>query len=236
MNARLLFAVMTVGWLIAGCGQDIKIVEVKPMNISFTKTTQAEKIKAKATEVHGGEIPGVTFTYRSENSGVATVDSSGTVKPAGNGSTAIIARAPNGVEGESFVKVCLPKELICHPADKLELKVGTAAPIKCHVTNCRDEKIQTQIEMTPTDTTMVLKEGDNVFIGLKVGDTQIGVKVLDMTATVAVHVDEQEFLPGMGPGSMSARKRGGGKAGKDDKDPYGTGGRFDHIIKGMSGN
>ncbi len=218
--------------LLLGCGQEVKMVEVDPGSIRFSKRTQSQKIEAKGLDIHDAPLQGITFTFRSEDTSVATVEPNGVVKPTGNGGTAIVARTPNGTEGEAFVKVCLPKDLICDPGDKLTLKVGLAAPIKCHVTNCRDEKIPTRINLIPSDTKMVLKEGDNVFIGLAVGDTEVTVKAFDMEKKVAIRVDEQVYAPGMGPSSGGGgRRRGGGGSGKDG-DPYG-GGRFDHIIKNM---
>ena len=222
-----------MGLLWTGCGNDVKMVEVEPTNISFTKPTQAESLTAKAQDIRGAEIPGITFTYSSENSAVATVDADGTVKPAGNGSCAVVAKTPQGVTGEAFVKVCLPKDIICDPADKLELKVGISAPIKCHVTDCDDKKIQTRVNLAPADTKMLLKEGDDIFIGLAEGDTSVAVEAYGMKKTVAVHVAEQTFLPGMGPGS-GGKGRGRGSDPNKRKDPYSEGGgRFDHILGNM---
>ena len=207
------------------------MVEVEPVNITFVKPTQSEKITAKALDIHSAEMPGITFTYSSENTAVADVNGDGTVTPRGNGSTAIVVRTPSGVTGESFVKVCLPKEIVCDPADKLDLRVGVSAPIKCEVTDCNDAKLTGHIELVQADEKMLLKEGNDIFIGLAVGDTSVTVKAFGIEKTVAVHVDEQTFLPGSGPGSGGGK--GGGGNGKGG-DPYGGGnGRFDHILKNM---
>lgn len=229
--------VKKTGWIIFfalwGCGQEVKIVEVDPSSISFTKKTQSQKIEASALDIHSAKVPNVPITFSSENTGVATVDSGGVVRPSGNGSTAIVAKTPDGITGEAFVKVCLPKELICEPADKLTLKVGLAAPIKCKVTNCRDEEIRgAPVEETPADRAIILKEGDNVFIGLAVGDTTVTIKSGELEKRVAVHVDEQIYLPGMGPESEGGGKGGGGGKNKGGDDPYGKG-RFDHILENM---
>jgi hypothetical protein len=219
---------------LAGCGQDVTTVEVDPPQISFKKTTQSETIEAKALDIRDAPVEGVAFTFESEDSSVATVDSGGVVKPAGNGSTAVIAKTKEGVQGETFVKVCLPDELECDPADKLELKVGLAAPIKCRVLDCEGEKMPTRIEMTPAESEekMLLKEGENVFIGLAVGDTEVEVEGLGLEKTVAVHIDEQDFAPGMGPGSGGGGRGGGGGGGKKDDKPYGKT-SYDHILKNM---
>ncbi len=236
MNKRTVGLLLLAVWVHVGCGQEVKIVEVDPPNISFSKPIQSQNIRAKALDIHDAEIPGVKFTFRSEDPAVATVDSDGTVKPTGNGNTAIVAESSTGVSGESFVKVCLPKEIICDPADKLMLKVGTSAPIKCHLTDCNDEKAPTRITLTPADTTMLLQEGDDIFIGLKTGDTTVKVTAFNLEKTVAVRVDEQTYLPGMGPGSLTHGGGGGGGGGKG-KDPFAQqqgGGRFDHILKNMN--
>ena len=237
MNKRTVGLLLGAIWILVGCGSDVRIVEIDPPNISFTKPTQSQNILAKAKDIHDAEIAGVTFVYRSENPSVATVDSDGTVKPAGNGNAVIQAVASSGTIGETFIKVCLPKEIVCHPADKLMLKVGVSGPIKCHLNDCKDEKMPAKIELTHADTTMLLKEGNDIFIGLKVGDTSVKVAAYGLEKTVPVRVDEQAFLPGMGPGSITHGGRGGGKGrGGGSKDPYQKegGGRFDHILKNMN--
>ena len=233
MKIGRLLPVSILASALLSCGQEVKMVEVDPSNIKFTKRTQSKKVEAKALDIRGGEITGIGFTFQSENPSVAVVDSTGVVKPAGDGSTAIVAKTPAGVQGESFVKVCLPKDLICDPSDKLDLKVGIAAPIKCHVTDCNDKKISARIDLIAADEKMILKEGENIFIGLQVGDTEVTVKAFNFEKKVKVHVDEQEFLPGMGPGQGGGSKgKGGGGGGKEDS-PYGSSGRFDHILKNM---
>jgi Bacterial Ig-like domain (group 2) len=229
----LICATLTI---LLSCGPDVKIVMVEPANFKFTKITQSQKLEVKAQDMRGGDIPDIKFTFRSEDTSVATVDSNGLVKPVGNGSTAIIAKAAveGTIEGEGFVKICLPKALICEPSDKLALKVGTAGPIKCHVTDCKDEEISAKIDLVPAtaEPKMLLKEGENIFIGLAVGDTTVKVTAYDMEQTIKVHIDEQVYLPGMGPdtgGSAPARRPGS----KDGADPYGGSGRFDHILKNM---
>ncbi len=214
---------------VIGCGQDVKMVEVDPPSIILKKKDQSRKLVVVAKDIHDAEVPNIRFNFSSEDPSVATVDSGGVVKPAGNGSTAIIAKTDSGVTGETFIKVCLPKELVCAPDDLLNLKEGLAAPIKCHVTDCKDEKVNAAINYVAADTTMILKEGENVFIGLKIGDTTVKVTSLGLEKTVKVHVDEQTFLPGMEPGAGGGGGGGGGKK-QGEKGPKGT---FDHILDNM---
>lgn len=215
------------------CGQEVKSIEVDPSTIEFKKPTQERKIIPTAHDIQNIPVPNTSFTFRTENGSVAKVDASGLVKPTGDGKTAIVVEAPNGVQGEAFVRVCMPRDIICEPADVLNIKVGIAAPIKCHVIDCENEKILgAGVELSGTDRSIVLKEGQNVYIGLKVGDTTATAKHGVLEKKIRVHVDEQTFLPGSAPGSGGGRGGGGGsgRTGGDDGDPYGGGGRFDHII------
>lgn len=219
--------------VVLGCGQDVKIVEMEPTSINLNKRSQSRKVEAIAKDIRDATVPNIQFTFSSENDSIATVSSEGMVKPTGDGSTAIIATTATGVTGETFVKVCLPKELVCEPSDLLKLKEGLAAPIKCEVHNCKDEPINgAKIEFAPADKTMLLKEDRNVFIGLKIGDTEVTVTAFDLERKVKVRVDEQSYLPGMEPGAGGGgggNRRGGGKQADD---PYGKS-RFDHILKNM---
>jgi hypothetical protein len=241
INISLLLAATAV--ICSGCGQDVKMVEVDPVKMVFSKTTQSDKVTAKALDMISAEVPGVHFTYSSENPSVASVTSDGLVKPEGDGSTHIIAKTKEGVTGECFVSVCLPGEMICEPVDELKLKVGTAAPIRCHVVDCNEKLVQNaRIEFVEADSKMVLKEEpvtskgrtSVAFIGLAVGDTTVTAKSLAFEEQIKVHIDEQTYLPGMGPDSGGG---GGGGKKKGDDDPYGgAGNRFDHILGNMKFN
>jgi len=222
-----------------GCGDEVKMVEVEPVSFNFKKKSQSQQCTAKAMDIRGMEVSGVGFTWSSENTAVATVSSDGLVKPAGNGSTAIVAKTKEGKTSEAFVKVCLPKEMLCDPSDELKVKVGTVGPIICHVTDCNDEIIpSSKIEMSVTAEKLLLKDEPTVnrgktstpFTGLMVGETSVDIKSGEFEHSVKVQIDEQTFLPGMGPSSGG----GGGGGGKKKKsnDPYGDT-PFDHILKNM---
>lgn len=215
----------------AGCGREVKSVVVEPPRIDFRSLTQSEKLVVKATDIIDAPVEGVEFTFNSENNLVATVDANGVVKPTGNGSTWIRARTNTGVEGDTFVTVCLPKELKCDPPDRLELKVGLAAPIKCRILDCNDEPRPGRIELSQADDELLLKEGENIFIGLAVGESEVEVEGLGLATKIEVRIDEQDYLPGMGPGSGGGGGRGGGKKAGGDS-AYGSS-AYDHILKNM---
>lgn len=231
-RARPIVLVAALLAICLGCGEEVKMVEVEPMTIDFKKTTQSEKITVKAMDIRGIEIKNIPFTFSSENGSVAMVTGDGVVKPVGDGSTYVVARSPQGVTGETFVKVCLPNKLICDPADELKLKVGTTGPIRCEVLDCNDEKVAAKVEYGVADEKISHSyEEDHIFVGLAVGDTHAVAKAFDFQQQIRIHVDEQEFLPGMGPGSGGGGGGGGGKKGGGDA-PYGSS-QYDHILSNM---
>ncbi len=217
-----------VFFLALGCGQEVRSIEVDPTTIDFRRAAQSEQLSAKALDIRGLEVPKVPLSYRSENPTVAEVDSSGRVRPVGNGSAAIVVTSPGGTEGESFIKVCLPKSIECDPK-VLELKVGSAAPLKCHALDCGDEKLSGILELTPSNEKMLLKEGNDTFIGLAKGDAAVEVEGFGLKISIPVKIEEQTFAPGMEPGSKRPHRGGGAARERDDKPK----GRYDHILKNM---
>jgi hypothetical protein len=216
--------------LSSACGQEVKMIEVQPANISFSQIEQSMPIKATAQTSIGKPVEGVAFTYRSENEGIATVSAGGLVKPVRDGSAAVIVEGPDGVRTEVFVKVCLPKTLVCKPVDQLELQIGVAGPVSCRIFDCKENKVEGTIEYAVANPAIAQQDANykEIFSGLQVGDTEITAKAYGIETKIKVHVTEGLPVPGAGSG-------GGGKKseGEAPKDGYPQGGRFDHILKNM---
>ncbi|MCK9521546.1 MAG: hypothetical protein M0R76_00685 [Proteobacteria bacterium] len=221
-------------FLAMACGSEVKLIDVEPPSMSFTNLEQTARIKATAQDISGKNIPDVPISFRSENTSVAEVGADGTVKPRGDGRTVVASMAPNGVRGETTVRVCLPKEIVCDPP-VLELRVGTANPLACHLVDCKDEKLTIAVTMT-ADENMLYKDEQGTtpsFVGKVVGETTIVVAGGGHEKSIKVKIDEQLFSPGMGPGSGGGRGGGGG-GGKKGGDPYQKdGGRYNHILDNM---
>ncbi|MCU0625439.1 MAG: DNA/RNA non-specific endonuclease [Gemmatimonadaceae bacterium] len=84
-------------------GGEITTVTVTPNPANVTLNT-TRPLSAAATDANGVPVQ-ATFTWRSANEAVATVSAAGVVTGVSLGSTQIIARAPNGVEGSANVTV-----------------------------------------------------------------------------------------------------------------------------------
>jgi hypothetical protein len=226
--------------LCVSCNQDVKMVEIEPTKIDFRKLEETTELRARALNSKGVEVAGSVLTFSSESPSIADVSSTGVVSPRGNGDSAIIATAANGVRGEVFVSVCLPKELVCEPKDELDIRVGTGAPVKCHVLNCRDEVVQDAVVSYDILAKNVALADKAVMSSVKgvtampitgsmIGETTVTATAFNFEKTIRVKVDEALPIPGEAE-YKAALKGGGGKK----SDPY-TGGKggFDHILTNM---
>jgi len=231
----------SLGFLCVGCNQDVKMVEVEPTKVEFRLLTDSTELRARALNSKGVEVTeGGTLTFSSESPSIADVSSAGVVSPKGNGDTAILAAAPNGVKGEVFVTVCLPRELVCEPKEQLDIRVGSGAPIKCHVINCREEIIQDaavsfdilakNVALADTAVSSSVKGVSAMPVtGSMIGETEATVTAYSFEKKI--HIKVEEALPIPGEEEYKAGQKGGkGKT----ADPY-TGGKggFNHILSNM---
>jgi hypothetical protein len=234
-----------LGVLCVGCSQEAKIVEIEPTKIEFRVLDDSTTLRARALDSKGNEVTeGGSLTFSSESPSIADVSSTGEVRPKGNGDTAIVATAPNGAKGEVFVSVCLPKDLICEPKDELDIRVGSGAPIKCHVENCREEIIQDakvsfdilakNVALADTAVSSSVKGISAMPVtGSMIGDTEATVTAYNFEKKI--HIKVEEALPIPGEEEYKASQKGG--KGKGGNDPYSGGkGAFGHILDNMKFN
>jgi hypothetical protein len=240
MKQKLAWIIVAI-WTIAviGCGDEVKIVSVEPATINFNAKTNSTKLRAQGLTLRGDPIPGIKFNMLCDNTSVAEVDADGMVKPVGNGTATIIVTTPEGKKGEAFVKVCLPTEIKCTPESVLNLRVGTAAPIKCHVEDCNGETLPNKLDYVEADKDALFKDPtmEGTFVGKVTGKTQVTVKGSGLEKVITVEVAEQIFSPGGKPGTGGSGG-GGGKRNDRNKDPYNekSGGQFNHILSNMKFN
>ena len=76
----------------------VAAISVSPSELTLTSLGEARTLSATARDASGSQVSGVTFAWRSTRSGVATVNSSGRVTAAGNGTAQVIV-TQSGVSG-----------------------------------------------------------------------------------------------------------------------------------------
>ncbi len=193
--------------LCIGCGQEVKFIEIKPMKIEFHNTGETKELQVIATTSRGETVKEPQkYTFSSENPAVAEVSQEGVVRAVGNGNAAVTAKAPNGISGEVFVSVCLPKELACDPASQIDTRVRSANPLRCRVLDCKGRPVsnpQISFDIAAKD----LAKGENAdtsqegvvtipIAGAAEGDTQIKVSAYGFEKTIRIHVDKALVIPG----------------------------------------
>lgn len=112
----LALAAVVTGWIIAcSSGGDggtnppddqVASVSVSPPQAELTSVGETVSLTARALTSSGSEVTGVSFTWSSSNSTVASVSSTGVVTARSRGTTTITARTA-GVEGSAAVAVNL---------------------------------------------------------------------------------------------------------------------------------
>jgi hypothetical protein len=242
-KCAVLWAALVVQGIV-GCGDDVKIIEIEPTKIEFRNLGDSTELKIKALNSKGVVVRDTpVFAFSAENPSVADVSADGTVKATGNGDTAIFAKTPEGITGEAFVSVCLPKELVCDPMDQLDIRVGTGAPVKCHVLDCHEQLIaEPKIDFSVLAANIAkadkaVMSGQRGIMSLPltgemIGDTEVKVTAYNYEKTVRVHVDAAIPIPG--EAEYTAKQGGGGKKGGGGDSKY-TGAKtgFDHILNNL---
>lgn len=82
----------------------VATVEVEPAGDTLAALGDTVRFEAVAKSASGSEIPGVEFSWGSDDEGVATVDDAGLASAVGNG-TAKITAAADGVDGSATLVV-----------------------------------------------------------------------------------------------------------------------------------
>ena len=103
--------------MMAGCGGNVgggtagppptsgfSSIAIEPDTLTLSAVGEARDLEAVARTSGGGVVPGISFTWSSSNSSVATVDGEGVVTAVSNGTAAIEAVA-SGITGRANVAV-----------------------------------------------------------------------------------------------------------------------------------
>lgn len=93
-------------------------VTVTPTSPTLSSPGATQQMTATARDASNNAISGVTFTWTSSNTAVATVSSSGLVTTVASGTATITATAPGGAVGSTTVDVRVNKNLIAFVSDR----------------------------------------------------------------------------------------------------------------------
>jgi uncharacterized protein YjdB len=106
-NGRSGYATITVNAPPPPPAPVVTTVAVSPASATLNVGATSQ-LGAQARDANGAAMSGVTFTWSSSNTAVATVSNSGLVTAVGAGSATIRATAPNSVQGSAAITVNAP--------------------------------------------------------------------------------------------------------------------------------
>ena len=168
-NTRL--PLVAIALSLAACAR-LEKIEAAPRTLSFTSTTQALTITAKGYDQKGREMEKVTFAFKSSDTGVATVDELGVVKPVKSGSATI--EVSSGEKKDAVeVDVSIPGRLQFEPAAVVIAGVGGKSNVKVKVFDDADRPVEgAQASLAVADSSVVQLEVTTL-TALAIGSTKV---------------------------------------------------------------
>lgn len=175
----------------AGCPAKVATVEMTPAKFTLRGENEMKTVVATPKDDDGNAIEDKAVTWTSSDTGIAVVDSTGKVKPAGSGTATITAKVDE-TTGTATVTVQLLKGVRLE-APAIVIKVGTPRPaLKLAFSNEKGEMIDAKdqkIEWKTADPNIATVGPDGVINGVSPGSTSITAKVQGLSADVAVTVN-----------------------------------------------
>ena len=198
-QAPLALAVVVA--LASGCPAKVASIEVTPPKVNLRGENEMKTLVATPKDDEGNALEGKTVTWSSSDTGIAVVDSTGKVKPAGSGTATITAKVDEA-SGTAAVTVQLLKGVRLE-APAIVIKVGTPrAPLKVAFTNEKGEVIDAKdqkIDWKTADPNIATVGPDGAIQGVSAGSTSITAKVMGLSADVAVTVNPADAGADAGP-------------------------------------
>ncbi len=163
-------------------------VEVRPAAFELTAIGASVQLTWQVRDQRGQPMTGVTVTWESGNTGVATVNSVGLVAAAGNGSTAIAATAGEAsghatvtvAQRVSAVTVSPPAPMVVE-GDTLRLR-ATAADANGHTVDV------TGFSWSSSDSSVAAVDASGLVTGVRAGDALISATADGEAGSVRLNV------------------------------------------------
>lgn len=201
VGSLVLGTVLIAAALGAGCPAKVATVEVAPAKFTLRGENQMKTVVATPKDDEGNAIEDKPVVWSSSDNGIAVVDSTGKVKPAGSGTATITAKVDE-ITGTASVTVQLLKGIRLE-APAIVIKAGTPRPaLKLAFTNEKGELIDAKdqkVEWKTADPNIATVGPDGAITGVNAGSTSITAKVEGLSADVAVTVNPADGATDAGP-------------------------------------
>ncbi len=187
-----LFALSVVVVAVAGCPAKVASVEIAPQKVQLKSDTQTTLVAATAKDAEGNAIEGErSITWKSADPAVATVDSTGKIKPAGSGTTTISATIDEQSASIPVTVVLLKRIQLQSPA--MVVTAGTPSePLALNYMNERGEPIvpdAPKVTWKTADPAIATVSDAGVVTGVAAGSTLLTAEVKELKAEMTVTVN-----------------------------------------------
>ena len=190
-------------------------VTVNPASASFSSLGETARFTAEVRDQNGQVMAGAAVAWASSDAAVASVDASGVVTAAANGSATITATA-GSVSGTAAVTVAQVVSAVAITPSVDTLLTGDTLRLAAEATDANGHAVAVaEFSWASDDTAVALVDGLGLVTGVEVGDAEV-------TATTAGVMGRAEFtIVARKPATVvpSATPFGPAEAGKRAADP-----------------
>jgi hypothetical protein len=169
-------------------------VEVNPTVDTLTALGATRRYSATAKASNGSTVSGVSFTWSSTSTGVATVDSDGTVTAVGNG-TATIRATAEGVTGSGSAVVKQVAAFVEVTPTPVGLAIGETVQLEATAEDSRSNPIsRPQVTWTSSNQSIARVNSNGLVTALGMGQATITAESGTASANAAITVLVAELV------------------------------------------
>lgn len=175
--------------LLAACGQSPFSIAVSPSEINFAKVGATQQLEAEPRDRRGAKIADAVVTYRSRDSSVASVSSTGLVTAMKHGVTTLEIRVQD-TEIMEFVRVIVrvPEKIEIRPRNST-VHIGGVQDMSAKVLDADGKVINNiSIAWSTGDEKLLRMEKGGRAVGLDEGETTVIAEALGLKGVAKVRV------------------------------------------------
>lgn len=181
LDTRSVIVLLAAAFLF-GCGEDltgpeaVSRIEVAPSSVTLSAFDETQKFTAKAFNSSGSTVRQISFSWKSTNPEVASIDDNGVATATGNGTTSISASVSNSdVSGSATLTVDqeVASLTVFPPTVRLEA-LGATVGFSVEALDKNENTVaETDVSWTSRDTTIVRIDSTGTAVGSGEGITRI---------------------------------------------------------------
>ena len=167
-------------------------VAVLPAEATIGALGDTLRLAAEAFDANGRAVAGAEFSWESSDDAVATVDSSGLVTAAGNG-TATITASAGGASGEAVVTVMQEVSAVAVTPEADTIAPGDTLRLAAEAYDANGQRVAgAAFAWSSSDASVATVDGSGLVTGVGEGMARIAAAVGDIRATSQITVENPD--------------------------------------------